>query len=286
MHLKNLFVNLQIFYYLCIALYNNKYRIIIMIDASIIIFVIVVVAIIVWIILAIRFEREKQEIISTVTTLSRGESSEQDLIYRLVKAGIPAKTIFHDLYIKTKRGYTQIDIVVPTDKGIFVFEVKDYSGWLFGNGKYAKWTQVLAYGQERHQFYNPIMQNARHIEALRNTSEQLQNIPIYSIIVFYGSCEIKDLTNVPSDCWVVYDYDAVRIVKNIMETAHSAPYTDKWEVMRILKSGVENGDDETIKAAHIDNVQRASYGKYNSTYSYSYFNFPRFKTYRRRRFRF
>jgi hypothetical protein len=129
------------------------------------------------------------------------------------------------------------------------------------------------------------MQNARHIEALRSTSEQLQNIPIYSIIVFYGSCEIKDLTNVPSDCWVVYDYDAARIVKNIIETAQSAPYTDKWEVMRILKSGVENGDDEAIKTAHIESAQRASYGKYHSTYSYSYFHFPRFKIYRRRRFR-
>ena len=149
-----------------------------------IILVLVAVAFIVATILKILYEYKKREVISTVTPLSRGENSEQDLIYRLIKAGIPASTIFHDLYIPTKRGYTQIDIVVPTNVGIFVFEVKDYSGWIFGNGKYDKWTQVLAYGQEKHQFYNPIKQNAKHIEALRNTSAQLQNVPIYSIVVF------------------------------------------------------------------------------------------------------
>lgn len=250
-----------------------------------ILLVLTIVASIIAIVLVILHERKKREIISTVTSLSRGESSERDLIYRLIKAGIPASTIFHDLYITTKRGHTQIDLVVPTNVGIFVFEVKDYSGWLFGNGRYEKWTQVLAYGQERHQFYNPIMQNARHIEALRNTSEQLQNIPMYSIIVFYGSCDIKDLTNVPTNCWVVYNNDVVRTVKNIIVNSSPAPYTDKWEVMNILKSGVENGNNETIKSAHIQKVQQASYGKYNSTYSYSHFYIPRFfRRHRRRRF--
>lgn len=208
------------------------------------------------------------------------------MIYRLIKAGIPASTIFHDLYIPTNQGHTQIDLIVPTNIGIFVFEVKDYSGWLFGNGKYEKWTQVLAYGQERHQFYNPIMQNARHIEALRNTSEQLQNIPIYSIIIFYGSCEIKELNNVPANCHVVYAYEAIRTIKNIIESSSPAPYTDKWEVMRILKSGVENGNNEAIRTAHLQKAQRVSYGKYNSTYYYSHLYIPRFFRHRRRHFRF
>ena len=28
---------------------------------------------------------------------------------------------------------TQVDVVVATKKGIIVFEIKDYSGWIFGN---------------------------------------------------------------------------------------------------------------------------------------------------------
>lgn len=221
---------------------------------------------------------ERNHIISTVTTFSRGENSERDLIYRLVKCGIPITTIFHDLYLPKKGGYTQIDLVVPTNVGIFVFEVKDYSGWIFGNANYDKWTQVLAYGDEKHQFYNPIKQNEGHISALKDSAEQLRNIPMYSIVVFYGSSEIRALSNVPENCWVVYPYQVGELVKNIMANAPPAPYTDKWEVMRILKSAVENGSNEYIRSVHMQNAQRASYGKYQSTYNY----LPRLFRYGRR----
>lgn len=211
---------------------------------------------------------DKRKIVRRITSLSRGESSERDLIYRLVKSGIPETTIFHDLYLPSKYGYTQVDLVVPTNVGIFVFEVKDYAGWIFGNADNNRWTQILAYGLERHQFYNPIKQNEGHIKALRNLSEQLKNIPMYSIIVFYGSSEIRELSNVPSDCWVEYPRAVSKLVKNILASSEPAPFTDKWEIMRILKSAVDNGENEEIRAEHLQKTKRASYGKYRSTYYY------------------
>ena len=73
--------------------------------------------------------KHRRELISSVTPLDRGTESERDLVYRLLKSGIPAKTIFHDLLIDRGNGeYSQIDVVVPTKIGILVFEVKDYSG--------------------------------------------------------------------------------------------------------------------------------------------------------------
>lgn len=227
----------------------------------------ILILVIAYIIFRIYHARQKRKIICSVTSPSRGEWSERDLIYRLVKAGIPASTIFHDLYIPNEHGHTQIDLVIPTNVGIFVFEVKDYSGWIFGNANSTKWTQILAYGEERHQFYNPIMQNDGHITALRNTSEQLQNIPIYSVIVFYGSSTLKNISNIPHNCQVVYPESAIQYVKGVMTNANPAPYTDKWEIMRILKSGVENGNNEAIKAAHLQKAQQASSGKYKSTHS-------------------
>ena len=225
---------------------------------------------------------QKRKIISSVTPLTRGEWSERDLIYRLIKAGIPASTVFHDLYIPNNYGHTQLDLVVPTNVGIFVFEVKDYSGWIFGNGNSKKWTQILAYGRERHQFYNPIMQNEGHIAALRNTTQQLQNIPIYSVVVFYGSCRLKDINNIPDNCQVVYPESVSQYVKNVMNNAAPAPYTDKWEIMRILKSGVENGNNEVIRDTYLQKARQASYGKYQSTYNYSYINIFRSFRFRRR----
>lgn len=80
------------------------------------------------------------------------------MILSLLKEGINPKAIFHDLYIqKTNGEYTQIDVAVATKAGIIVFEVKDYSGWIFGNGHQRYWTQILAYGEEKHRFYNPVM---------------------------------------------------------------------------------------------------------------------------------
>ena len=237
-------------------------------------------------ILNIVHQRKKRRIISQVTSLERGEESEHDLIYRLIQGGIPSTTIFHDLYMPTKSGHTQIDLVVPTSVGIFVFEVKDYSGWIFGNGYHDKWTQVLARGREKHQFYNPIRQNDGHIKAIRNSSEQLQNVPIFSIVVFYGSSVIKELSNTPYNCWVVYPDSVIPLIRNIMNGSQPAPYTDKWEVMRILKSAVNNGNDASIRYAHMQKAQRASYGKYKSTYRYfPHFYIPRLRI-RGRRMRF
>lgn len=246
-----------------------------MTDALLAILLVVIIAIA--IIYKLYYQYKKQKIVATVTSLSRGESSERDLIYRLVKGGIPSSTIFHDLYIPNENGYTQVDLVVPSRVGIFVFEIKDYSGWIFGDANHNKWTQVLAYGKEKHQFYNPIKQNEGHITALRNSAEQLKNVPIYSIIVFYGSSDIRRLSNVPDNCCVAYPGEVVKLVRHIIESAPVAAYTDKWEIMRLLKSAVENGNDDAIKFAHMQKVQRATIGKYQSTYSYTtrFFRFNR-----------
>ncbi|MCL1867421.1 MAG: NERD domain-containing protein, partial [Paludibacter sp.] len=88
-----------------------------------------------------------KNLLETVTKSYRGTKSEKRLVLRLLKYGIPAEDIFHDLYLeKSNNNYSQIDLVIITNVGIIVFEVKDYSGWLFGKGNQDKWTQVLAYG--------------------------------------------------------------------------------------------------------------------------------------------
>lgn len=97
-----------------------------------------------------------RELLKSVTELDRGTPSERKLILTLLKHNIPASTIFHDLYLEKRPGkYAQIDAVIATRVGIIVFEVKDYSGWLFGKGHQPYWTQILAYGKERYRFTIP-----------------------------------------------------------------------------------------------------------------------------------
>mgnify|MGYP002662401651 CR=1 FL=1 len=125
-------------------------------------------AIIVSIIIIFLFLKKREEqLLETVTKVHRGTKTERDLVMLLLKAGFHAKTIFHDLYLKNRYGnYSQIDVVLATKVGIIVFEVKKYSGWIFGNGNHHKWTQVLAFGKQKNSFYNPIL----HQEKLSATT--------------------------------------------------------------------------------------------------------------------
>lgn len=100
--------------------------------------------------LFLRRKHKDRTLLRTVTDLSRGTWSERDLVLKLLKHGIPPLILFHDLYVKKRSGrFAQIDLVLPTKVGIIVFEVKDYSGWIFGKGYQNYWTQVLAYGEEK-----------------------------------------------------------------------------------------------------------------------------------------
>ena len=89
----------------------------------------------------IEYNNHKNEQIESVTALDRGTWSERDLVYELLEHGIAPGAIFHDLYVKKANGrHAQIDLVVATKVGLIVFEVKDYSGWIFGRGNQDKWT--------------------------------------------------------------------------------------------------------------------------------------------------
>ncbi len=103
---------------------------------------------------SVYIKRKERELIEQVTPITRGEWSERRVVLNLLKEGINPKAIFHDLYIQKPSGeYTQVDVVAATKAGIIVFEIKDYSGWIFGNEHQKYWTQLLAYGREKHRFY-------------------------------------------------------------------------------------------------------------------------------------
>ena len=204
----------------------------------------------------LKAQKRNRELLLSVTDLNRGTWSERDLILKLLKHGIPPITIFHDLYVCKPNGkYSQVDVVVPTKVGIIVFEVKDYSGWIFGNGYNKYWTQVLAYGQEKHRFYNPIKQNEGHIESLRYALASCAlNVPLFSVIVFYGNCELREISNIPNQTVIVRPYNICNALYHILQTNQPALYGDKHEVVRILKQAVENGTCATVREQHISNI--------------------------------
>lgn len=107
-----------------------------------------------------------------------------------------AKLLFN-CYIPTRaHKMSEIDVLMLHRSGIYVFESKNYSGWIFGNERDEKWTQSLlgkGHTAQKEHFFNPVLQNKihiRHLCRLLNGYEQ----KIYSIIVFSDRCELKSIT--------------------------------------------------------------------------------------------
>lgn len=196
------------------------------------------------------------KLLKTVTQPNRGTRAERRLVLKLLKNGIHPKAIFHDLYIRNSSGtFSQIDLVVATPAGILVFEVKDFSGWIFGNGHQKQWTQVLAYGREKHRFYNPVMQNRTHISNLQKQLPQFDNIPFYSVIVFYGNSVFRNVSYIPDGTFLIKPFNVVKAVNFIARSNERAKYTNKIEIMHILQQAVSNGADKEIQIQHIENIR-------------------------------
>lgn len=186
----------------------------------------------------------------------RGTSSELQMVSKLVQFGIPREHIFHDLYIvKNQSEFAQTDLVVLTQVGLLVIEVKEYSGWIFGDGNQSKWTQVLAYGKQKYYFYNPILQNKSHILELKKHLRHFEDMPFYSIVVFFGDCEFKSINYVPQGTLVVKANRMAEALSDILTQNPAYGYKDKDEVIRILKEAVVKGADRTIQQQHIENVK-------------------------------
>jgi hypothetical protein len=197
-----------------------------------------------------------KKLLKTVTKPSRGTQSERDLVLKLLKYGIPAETIFHDLYLeKHNESFSQIDLVVITEVGIVVFEIKDYSGWILGSGNQSQWTKVLAYGKQKYRFYNPIMQNNRHIGELKKRLGQFGNVPFHSIVVFYGDCVLKEVNFVPNGTFLVKSNRVLEVIKMIIKNNEPIQYANKDEVVLTLKKAVINGDNKEIQNRHIEDIR-------------------------------
>lgn len=130
-----------------------------------------------------------------------GESIIMSKISREISKGLHGY-VLRNLYLpKVDGGTSEVDVVLICSKGIFVFESKNYAGWIFGNDKNRYWTVVLFTGRgwsglnksKKHRFYNPIWQNNTHVNCLKRVVGN--SYPIESVVVFTDRCELKDITN-------------------------------------------------------------------------------------------
>lgn len=106
------------------------------------------------------------------------------------------KKILYNLYIFKEDGSTtEIDALLIHPSGIYIFESKNYKGWIFGSENQQYWTQVLSGGRGKsykHSFFNPVIQNKVHLKWLSYYLNQYTP-NLYSYIVFGNDCQLKEI---------------------------------------------------------------------------------------------
>ena len=113
------------------------------------------------------------------------------------KSYIISDIILLDEHEKT----SQIDHIFINEFGVWVIETKNLSGMIYGDETQKNWTQVLAYGKEKHSLYNPVKQNYTHLYKLKDLIGE--EAVFHSLVVFVkadiqnvqarGVCTLEDL---------------------------------------------------------------------------------------------
>jgi hypothetical protein len=140
-----------------------------------------------------------------------GLLGEKGVQYRLVKSLDSSQyTIMHDVYLPNeKNGTTQIDLLILSEFGVFVVEVKNYTGWIVGNEKSEYWTQVIYKRKEK--LYNPLRQNFGHVESLKTFFPEFSDLFVVPIVSFSGRAELKVEVKSAN---VVYNKDLAKSIKS------------------------------------------------------------------------
>lgn len=166
-------------------------------------------------------------------------------IFKLLKSyeSQGAKFLFNVYLPKGENETTEIDVLMICSQGIYVFESKNYSGWIFGNEKYKMWTQTLPQGKGR-----PSKKEKFLNEYLK------EEYPVYSVIAFSQRCELKKIELVSDNAAVVKRNDILKVlaknskyVGQLDEETISEIYDKLYPLTQV---------SEEVKKQHIENIKK------------------------------
>lgn len=176
------------------------------------------------------------------------------------------KYLFNCYLPKDDNTTTEIDVILLHNSGIYVFESKNYSGWIFGSEKQTNWVQTLP-TKHRHSkksyFFNPIIQNNVHIKWLQAYLKEFESAQFYSYIVFSDRCTLKKIALTSDNVHVINRYNLLKILSQ--NASLSKTYLSDTEINNIYnKLYPLTQISDMQKTAHINNVQSHNH-KHSST---------------------
>ena len=185
----------------------------------------------------------------------KGKSGEYEIYKSLLRYEMDGASFLFNCYLTIEeKGTTEIDAIMIHHSGIYVFESKNYGGWIFGNERNVWWTQSLlgeGYSAQKERFYNPVWQNRTHIKYLRKKLGLVEG-KIYSVIVFSDRCEFKDVTIFSDDVILTY---RSQLAVSIQEYANKTIFSQEKikEYYDLLYPYTQLTEEQ--KQEHIKNLQ-------------------------------
>jgi hypothetical protein len=159
-----------------------------------------------------------------------------------------------NLYIPKKDGsMTEVDLLMLSEKGLYVFESKNYSGWIFGDEKNKNWTQSLPNKQKEH-FFNPIWQNKAHINALKSILGLNEERLFKSYIIFSERCTLKKI-NVTSPNVIIIKRNAlISTINREIKSSEQMLTNFQIESLYAKLKQYSHADDQ-VKQEHIRQIK-------------------------------
>ncbi len=180
------------------------------------------------------------------------------LIFRVLESINPYAKVLTNLYIpREDNSLTEVDLVMIDQTGIYVFESKNYSGWIFGSEQNKYWTQTFK-NKHKEKFFNPILQNRVHINSLQYITQIFDDDIFYSYIIFSKRCELKKISLFSDNVTVLKRNELKKALRRRMNSLKpNLSLQDVDDLYNVLLNYCNV--DREISALHIKEINR----KYN-----------------------
>lgn len=175
---------------------------------------------------------------------------------------------FHDFMFEDDKSSSQIDNMLLTQKALYVIEVKNYKGHIFGSEEQLNWTMTIKHVNKRkskngkvykkttitkHQFYNPLKQNKTHINKIKNLTNIHDEIPVINIVVFGKQALIRDITH-SNTVYVLHQSELRKTIESIeLQLPNIIPPENQVEIVDTLFD--INIIDKSRRKQHVKNLQ-------------------------------
>lgn len=196
---------------------------------------------------------EKRKKAYFIAQRSNGLSFESSIAYLLEK--IPGyKKILTNLYLFYGDERTELDVLLIHETGFYIMEAKNYSGWIYGNGYDAKWTQTFY--QKKFRFTNPIHQNYHHVQCLKKLLNIQDDHYLKSYIIFGTHCQLKKIDYQPSSLLHVLKIDDLWDVITTEMSVSPKIFTKTQIDLYEYKLSAFTDKQEDIKKEHVARIQK------------------------------